>query len=144
MCAIAQHTCQNADKITILQMRNQNSFGEWLRTERTERGLSQDAVAALGDIGVTTVSQFETGRRQPTERFVLRVAKAFELTPDETFEQLANAGLWDGPVKVEKGGDAWWIGECKRAARNASRSAIELGVVMFKAAITAETKNESK
>ena len=67
-------------------MKTNNGFGEWLRSEREGKGISQPNMAAFLKIGESTLSAYETGRRKPTEKFILKLAKAFKLTPAETFE----------------------------------------------------------
>lgn len=118
-----------------------NTFGEWLKTERTKRGLDQKDLVALGGTKIATVSQFETGRRKPTAMFILKIAKAFNLSPEETFQRFAEVGLWDGPLMVDKSADAKLIAEFKRIIRGKPDRAVESALLGFEQVVNAEARN---
>lgn len=59
-------------------------FGEKLRKLRTEHGLTVRELAdALGYSAYSQVSLFETGKREPTLKFVLKVADYFQVSLDQ-------------------------------------------------------------
>jgi transcriptional regulator with XRE-family HTH domain len=59
-------------------------FGEKLRHLRTQRGLTMQQLAdALGYGSSGYVSDVETGKREPTLKFVLKVADLFDASLDQ-------------------------------------------------------------
>ena len=56
-------------------------FAARLRTLRLERGLSQEALAAIAGLDRTYVSSCEAGRRNVTLRTICRLAAALQVDP---------------------------------------------------------------
>ena len=56
-------------------------FAQRLRTLRLERGLSQEALAAVAGLDRTYVSSCEAGRRNVTLRTICRLALALQVDP---------------------------------------------------------------
>jgi transcriptional regulator with XRE-family HTH domain len=52
-----------------------NTFGEKLRQLRTDRGLSQERLAQMAGMGVGAVRDYEQGRKEPSFRYALMLAK---------------------------------------------------------------------
>jgi transcriptional regulator with XRE-family HTH domain len=66
-------------------------FAERLKALREENGLSQPALAERAGIGVSTLRQFEYGRREPTYGTLVKLASglgvslsAFDVRPSRT------------------------------------------------------------
>lgn len=70
------------DKITPRQ-----AFGEVLRALRTERGLSQERLAARAGLHRTYVSLLERGVNTPTLDAVFALATVLEVQPSELVER---------------------------------------------------------
>lgn len=58
------------------------NFGERLRQIRKEKGLTQAEVAKLLSIGESTVSFYESGKRQPDYETLVRLSEAFKVSTD--------------------------------------------------------------
>lgn len=72
-------------------MLEQPQFGRRLKQLRTERGLTQGALAG-DDMSTGYLSRLESGARQPTERAVAHLAKRLGVSPAE-FEESASSSL---------------------------------------------------
>jgi len=68
-----------------------NHFGAWLRTKRTERGLTGEALAFATDGGITqsSISHYERGTKKPEAATVFLLAKALGVDSREAFDALA-------------------------------------------------------
>ena len=58
-----------------------SAFGRALFRVRTERGLSQEALAEAADLHRTYVSFLQRGLKQPSLTTVLRLARALKVAP---------------------------------------------------------------
>jgi transcriptional regulator with XRE-family HTH domain len=59
-------------------------FGEKLRTLRTQRGMTvRDLAQELGYANSGYISQLENGKREPTVKFIMKVAQLFNVTTDQ-------------------------------------------------------------
>ncbi len=59
-------------------------FGEKLRTLRQQRRMSLTELAqALGYVAHSYISAIETGKKQPTVEFVLKVSRLFGVSMDQ-------------------------------------------------------------
>jgi transcriptional regulator with XRE-family HTH domain len=56
-------------------MAERSNFGELLRRLRAAAGLSQPALAERCGLGLSTVRQFEQGRREPTYGTLVKLAE---------------------------------------------------------------------
>jgi transcriptional regulator with XRE-family HTH domain len=56
-----------------------STFAENLRRLRAERGLSQEGLARLAGMGVGAVRDYEQGKKEPSFRYALMLAKALEV-----------------------------------------------------------------
>lgn len=70
------------------------AIGRHIRAKRLERGLSQEKLAELSEVGVTHISHIETGHTIPSLRTFLAIANALEVTTDQLLcDSLQNARL---------------------------------------------------
>lgn len=58
------------------------NFGKRLRQLRKEKGLTQAELAKLLSIGESTVSFYESGKRQPDYETLIRLAEVFNVSVD--------------------------------------------------------------
>lgn len=58
------------------------SFAERLKYLRTKKDLTQKDIANLLDVGITTISNYETGRNEPSYAKLTILAKYFNVTTD--------------------------------------------------------------
>lgn len=63
-----------------------------VRFERTNRKLSQQAVASAAQIPQPALSQIEIGRLKPTSAQLSRLAAVFGVPPDELLKDIAVLG----------------------------------------------------
>jgi transcriptional regulator with XRE-family HTH domain len=64
------------------------AFGTRLRTVRTERGMTQEALAHAAGVHPTYVSNCERGYSAPTLETILRFADALDVRPGELVDDL--------------------------------------------------------
>ncbi len=57
--------------------------GRVIQRFREERGLSQEVVSGLADIGRTHLSAIERGTRKPTLETFFRISEALQVSPSE-------------------------------------------------------------
>jgi len=57
-----------------------------VRARRTERGLSQQALAQAMDVSRQTINSIETGRYTPSLPLALALARHFNTTVEELFD----------------------------------------------------------
>lgn len=69
-----------------------NSFGMLLRYYRAGQGLSQSELARKAGLTYSAISRLEAGTRLPKRKTVESLAKALELSPEETEEFFRQAG----------------------------------------------------
>ena len=60
-------------------------FGKTLRELRTERGLSQDELAARAGLDRNYIGMIERGERNPAIVNVVKIAEALDVSPSELF-----------------------------------------------------------
>jgi transcriptional regulator with XRE-family HTH domain len=60
--------------------RERGFFAERLKQLRAEAGLSQPALAERAEIPVSTIRQFEQGRREPTFATLLKLAAGLDVS----------------------------------------------------------------
>lgn len=65
--------------------------GQVIGACREERGLSQEVVSGLADIGRTHLSAIERGVRRPTLDTFFRLAEAMNMQPSELMRRLEEA-----------------------------------------------------
>lgn len=58
------------------------SFGEKLKTLRTERGLGQIALAAKLDVSKSVISLWELNKSEPTLSNLIKISKFFDVSID--------------------------------------------------------------
>jgi transcriptional regulator with XRE-family HTH domain len=61
-------------------------FGQNVRKNRTEKGLSQEALAEKADLDPTYISGIERGVRNPSLLSIVRIAKALGTDSGSLFE----------------------------------------------------------
>lgn len=64
--------------------------GTVIQRYREKRGLSQEVVSGLADIGRTHLSAIERGVRKPTLETFFRLAEAMNVSPSELMKQIEN------------------------------------------------------
>ena len=62
--------------------------GRAIQAYREEKGLSQEVVSGLADIGRTHLSAIERGVRKPTLETFFRLAEAMEIKPSELMKKI--------------------------------------------------------
>lgn len=62
-------------------------FGKALRELRTERGLSQDELAARAGLDRNYIGMIERGERNPAIVNVVKIAEALDVLPSELFRE---------------------------------------------------------
>ena len=65
--------------------------GKVIQSYREERGLSQEVVSGLADIGRTHLSAIERGIRKPTLETFFRIAEAMQILPSDLMRRIENA-----------------------------------------------------
>ena len=65
--------------------------GKVIQSYREERGLSQEVVSGLADIGRTHLSAIERGVRKPTLETFFRIAEAMQILPSDLMRRIENA-----------------------------------------------------
>ncbi|MEM8534963.1 MAG: tetratricopeptide repeat protein [Chloroflexota bacterium] len=70
------------------------TFGQWLRRQRDQRGLTREALAQQIGYSSALLRKLETGERRPSQQVAERLAQAFEVAVDQhlTFIQHARNG----------------------------------------------------
>jgi putative transcriptional regulator len=58
----------------------------WVREERTRRGISQAEIATALGVSRQTVISIENGRYSPSLPLAFRIARFFDSTVDKTFD----------------------------------------------------------
>ena len=65
--------------------------GKVIQSYREERGLSQEVVSGLADIGRTHLSAIERGVRKPTLETFFRIAEAMQILPSDLMRRIETA-----------------------------------------------------
>ena len=60
-------------------MDDQLTFGQWLKQQRRERGLTQEALAGLAAVSAVYLRKIEAGERQPARQVVERLLEALRI-----------------------------------------------------------------
>jgi transcriptional regulator with XRE-family HTH domain len=76
-----------------MESRALKMFGRRVRELRTERGWSQEVLAEAADLNRSYLSEIEQGLVSPTILVVMRLARAFEVSLPELFEEFTQAML---------------------------------------------------
>jgi predicted ATPase/transcriptional regulator with XRE-family HTH domain len=84
------------------------SFGEWLKRQRSSRGLTQEQLAHQIGCAVVTLRKIEAEERRPSAQMVERMAEILKIPPDErtSFLRYARGDLRYTPT--ERMGEAPW------------------------------------
>lgn len=64
--------------------------GEVIAEFRKEKGISQEVLSGLADIGRTHLSAIERGERKPTLETLYRIACALDIKMSEIIKQIEN------------------------------------------------------
>ena len=67
--------------------------GKVIQEYREKRGLSQEVVSGLADIGRTHLSAIERGVRKPTLETFFKIADALDILPSELMKMIEKNGL---------------------------------------------------
>ena len=62
--------------------------GRVIQATREQRGLSQEVVSGLADIGRTHLSAIERGQRKPTLETFFKLADAMNIAPSELMKRI--------------------------------------------------------
>jgi transcriptional regulator with XRE-family HTH domain len=109
--------------------RNEAEFGTTVaraREWREKRGLSQAGVARAAGLTQASVSNYETGKRDPTLMSALRIASALDVALGDLIEPIPG-GQPKEPVREDTHGDARLVGRGARqwrVARGLSQSRV--------------------
>ena len=71
-------------------MLNAKKVGEVIQEYREKKGLSQEVVSGLADIGRTHLSAIERGVRKPTLETFFKIADALDILPSELMKMIEN------------------------------------------------------
>ena len=66
--------------------------GSVMREIREKKGISQEVISGLADIGRTHLSAIERGLRKPTLETLFRIADALNIKASEIVAMIENAG----------------------------------------------------
>ena len=69
-------------------METEQAFGMALRKFRNQKGVSQEKLAAICGLDRTTVSLMERGRRNPSLKSILLLAKGLGVAPHHIMEEV--------------------------------------------------------
>lgn len=69
-------------------MLRSETVGRVIKRVREERGLSQEVVSGLADIGRTHLSAVERGTRKPTMETFFKIANAMDIDASELLKQI--------------------------------------------------------
>lgn len=53
-------------------------FGEWLKEQREERGLTRAELARLAGVSEGAISKWESGKQEPRYRELVKIAEVFD------------------------------------------------------------------
>lgn len=105
------------------------SFGEWLKRQRSGRGLTQKQLAHQIGCAAITLRKIESEERRPSEQIVERLAEIFNIPKDEQTKFLRYArGDWQAAPTVGIENAPWLVSDI-RADR--SNSKIHLATFLF-------------
>ena len=68
-------------------------FGQAVREQRLARGWTQEQLAERADLHENYISRLETGNQEPGLLVVLKLSRAFQLTPAELLDAFTAATL---------------------------------------------------
>lgn len=69
-------------------MLNSETVGRVIKRVREEKGLSQEVVSGLADIGRTHLSAIERGTRKPTMETFFKIANAMDIAASDLLKQI--------------------------------------------------------
>ena len=67
------------------------TVGKVIQDLREQKGLSQEVVSGLADIGRTHLSAIERGQRKPTLETLFKIAEAMNIPPSEIVRKIEAA-----------------------------------------------------
>jgi len=71
---------------------NNISLGQRIRESRKEKGLTQEQLAEMADIGVIYLSEIERGKKMPSLKILCRIIDVLDVSSDYLLRDLINAG----------------------------------------------------
>lgn len=92
--------------MSLHQRRGSRAFraelGEWLRTSRQQRGLSQEQLAWEADITQASISNYEAGRHEIPVSIFVALCRALGMDPGELLHILTDRHIRavDGPMRT--------------------------------------------
>ena len=69
-------------------MLSSKTVGSVIKQLREKKGLSQEVLSGLADIGRTHLRAIERGERKPTLETVFRIAQALDIKPSELVRRI--------------------------------------------------------
>lgn len=72
-------------------MLDSNKVGSVIQAYREKKGLSQEVVSGLADIGRTHLSAIERGQRKPTLETFFKISEALDISPSELMKKIEDA-----------------------------------------------------
>lgn len=69
-------------------MLDSKTVGRVIAQFRNEKGLSQEVVSGLADIGRTHLSMIERGERKPTLETLFKICDAMKVSPSEVVKEI--------------------------------------------------------
>ena len=67
---------------------DRNAVGATIKKLRKEKGLSQEVLSGLADIGRSHLAMIETGKKHANLETVWKIAGAFNMNPSELIRQI--------------------------------------------------------
>src|SRR6476646_5953940 len=64
-------------------MKEEISFGKWLKQQRQQRDLTQEELAQLTACSLSTIRKIESDQRRPSKQLAEQLARQFQLSPEE-------------------------------------------------------------
>ena len=71
-------------------MLDAKTVGEVIAEKRKNKGISQEVLSGLADIGRTHLSAIERGERKPTLETLYRISLAFDMKMSEIITEIEN------------------------------------------------------
>lgn len=74
-------------------MLDSKTVGRVIAQFRNAKGLSQEVVSGLADIGRTHLSMIERGERKPTLETLFKICDAMKISPSEVVKEIETQNL---------------------------------------------------
>lgn len=72
----------------LARMMDGDNYGEWLKTNRKERGLTQAQLAKQAGVSLMSIRRYESGERTPRFEERAKIAKAMGMSMEVVYKEL--------------------------------------------------------